>query len=172
MIFLGISSVYAQTPTEYLQNGNDSLKAGDFNQAVYEYTKAIDINPNLAKAFDNRGVAFAKQGYLAPAISDFTMAIAIDPKDSEAYNNRGHAYAVQGDLTQAIRDYSKAIKINPVYLKAYNNRAQVFYSQKEFDKAWADVFKVERLGGAIDHDFYQELKKASKPIIHNKTFIN
>ena len=161
IIFLGISSVYAQTAGEDLQNGNDALKRGDFDQAIFEYTKAIDINPRLAKAYDNRGVAYAQQGFLTPAVADFTMAIANNLNDVEAYNNRGYAYSKQGNLTQAVADYTKAIRINAIYVKAYNNRALAYYKLKEYDKAWVDVHKVEKMGGTFDLGFIDMLKKVS-----------
>lgn len=158
---LSIPAVYAQTAGEYLQDGNDSFLRGDYAQAIFEYTKALDINPNLAKAYNNRGVAYAQQGFLSPAIADFTMAIANKSNDAEAYNNRGHAYAQQIKMPQAIADYSMAIKINAIYVKAYNNRALAYYNLKDYKKAWADVHKVQKIGGAIDPDFIEVLKKAS-----------
>ena len=59
-LFLNIPPVHAETAMEYLNNGNDAFKRGDLDQAIFEYTKAIDVNPNLAKAYDNRGVAYAQ----------------------------------------------------------------------------------------------------------------
>ncbi len=161
-LFLSVS-VCAQTAEEYLSNGNDDFKLGNFDQAIFEYTKAIDINPNLAKAYNNRGVAYAQEGSLSRAIADFTMAIADNLRDAEAYNNRGHAYAEQGNLSQAIFDYTKAIEINTSYVKAYNNRETAYYKLKEYDKAWADVHTVEAMGGRVDSYFIEELKKASSP---------
>jgi len=153
--------VYAQTAVEYLQNGNDDFSRHNFDQAIYEYTKAIDVNPNFAKAYNNRGVAYAQEGSLSRAIADFTMAIADNSKDAEAYNNRGHAYAQQGDFLQAIHDYTKAIDINAIYVKAYNNREIAYYRMEQYDKAWADVHKVEKIGGVIDPKFIELLRKAS-----------
>jgi tetratricopeptide (TPR) repeat protein len=161
LIFLTIPSVHAETTEEYLQSGNDSFTRGDFDQAIYNYTKVIDINPNIAKAYDNRGVAYAQRGYLPAAISDFTMAIANNLHDSEAYNNRGHAEGAQGNLTQAIADYTQAIQNNAFYVKAYNNRELAFYMMKEYDKAWADVHTSQEIGGTVDPNFIEALKKAS-----------
>lgn len=160
ILFLSVS-VYAQTPEEYLSKGNDDFKLGNFDRAIVEYTKAIDINPNLAKAYNNRGVAYAQEGSLSRAIADFTMAIANNLKDAQAHNNRGHAYAQQGNLSQAIFDYTEAIKINAVYVKAYNNRGTAYYKLKEYDKAWADVHKIEMIGGTVDPYFMEDLKKAT-----------
>jgi tetratricopeptide (TPR) repeat protein len=161
LLFFNIPPVYAETALEYLDSGNDSLRRGALDQAIYEYTQAIEIDPGLAKAYDNRGVTYAQEGSLPRAIADFTMAIANDPKDAEAYNNRGHAYAKESNLIQASFDYSKAIEINPFYLKAYKNRVQLDYDLKEYDKAWSDMFKVEELGGSNDPQLYEQLKKAS-----------
>jgi tetratricopeptide (TPR) repeat protein len=161
VLFLNIPSVYAQTAEEYLSVGNDNFKLRNFDKAIAGYTKALDINPNLAKAYNNRGVAYAEEGSLSRAIADFTMAIANNLKDAEAYNNRGHAYADQGNLSQAIFDYTKAIKINTFYVKAYNNREIAYYKLKEYDKAWADVRKVEEIGGSINPRFIENLKQAS-----------
>jgi len=160
-LLLNTSFVYAQTAVEYLQNGNDDFSRHNFDQAIYEYTKAIDINPNLAKAYNNRGVAYAQEGSLSRAISDFTMAIADNVNDAEAYNNRGHAYAEVGNNDQAISDYTKAIDINAIYVKAYNNRQVLYYKMGLYDKAWVDVHQVEKIGGTIDPNFIEALKKAS-----------
>ncbi len=160
-LFLGISSVYAQTAVDYVQRGNAYQAQENYDQAIADYTKAIDISPEFAKAYDNRGVAYAKIGQLSSAISDFTMAIANNPNDAQAYNNRGHAYAKLDNFFQAISDYTRAIKINPNYAKAYNNRGIAFYTTKKYDKAWADAHKVEELGGTVDPNFIAELRKAA-----------
>ena len=158
VLFLS-SPCYSQTAEEYLRLGNDTFKEGAFDQAIVDYTKAIDNDPNLTKAYDNRGVAYAKEGSFRRAIADFTMAIANDPKDPEAYNNRGLAYAQLGDSLQAVRDYTKAIEADTFYVKAYNNREMAYYQLKEYAKAWGDVHTVEAIGGSVDPNFIEELKK-------------
>jgi len=154
-------SVYAQTAQEYLRSGNDDFKQGSFDQAIVDYTRAIDINPNLAKAYNNRGVAYAREGSLPRAIADFTMAIANNLKDAEACNNRGRAYEGTGNLSQAVFDYTRAIKNNAFYVKAYNNRELAYYKLKEYDKAWSDVHTIEVIGGSVGPYFIEELKVAS-----------
>lgn len=161
LTFLNISSACAKSAGEYLDSGNDFFKLGQVDAAIVEYAKAIEINPNYAKAYNNRGVAYAQEGSLQRAIADFTMAIADKPTDAEAYNNRGHAYDQLGNLSQAVHDYTKAIKYNAFYVKAYNNRKIVFYKLKKYDRAWSDVHTLEEIGGAIDPEFIKELKKVS-----------
>ncbi|MBF0503896.1 MAG: tetratricopeptide repeat protein [Candidatus Omnitrophica bacterium] len=153
--------VYAQTAEDYLDRGNAYYKQSYYAKAVSDYTKAIDIDPNITKAYNNRGVIYAELGYLTESIADFTMAIANNPNDAEAYNNRGHSYAKQGNLSDSIADFTHAIQINPNYTKAYINRALSWYNTKEYTKAWLDVYKAEELGGTINPNFLEDLKKAS-----------
>ncbi len=161
LLFLTVSAVYAQTAEEHLQDGNASFKQDEFDQSIIEYTKALDIDPNLTQAYNNRGVAYAQEGSLSRAIADFTMAIANNFNDAEAYNNRGHAYAEQGNFSQAIADYTRAIRIDAFYVKAYNNRELVFYKLGEYDKAWADVHTAQAIGGVVDPTFIKMLSKES-----------
>ena len=43
------------------------------------YDRAIEINPDFAKAYYNRGVAYGKLGNHRQAISDYDRAIEINP---------------------------------------------------------------------------------------------
>jgi len=157
-VVLNSSLLFAETALQYLYDGNEDQKVGNLDQAIYEYSKAIDMNPNFAKAYDNRGVAYAKEGSLKRAIADFTMAIANNSKDAEAFNNRGRAYAQQGNYYQAIYDYSKSIEINPIYVKAFNNRAQAYYNLQKYDRAWADINEIKKIGAVPDTNLLEELK--------------
>ena len=44
------------------------------DQAIADYAVAIRRNPELADAYDNRGVAYEKQGDQAKADADFAKA--------------------------------------------------------------------------------------------------
>ena len=68
------------------------LTKSQYDKAISDYTKAIEINPRFAEAYYNRGLAYGKKGQYDKAISDYTKAIEINPRFAEAYNNRGDAY--------------------------------------------------------------------------------
>ena len=129
-----------------------------------EFTLWNDVirkSPKKVRPYNNRGLAYIKQGDPSQAFSDFNRAIQIDPHLALAYYNRGLAYQKQGNLNQAISDYNRAIQINPNYVQAYNNRTVVYFLNREYDKSWEDVHKVEKLGGKVHPEFLEELKKAS-----------
>lgn len=52
---------------------------GDYDKAILEYTKAIELDSGAAKAYSNRGVAYCNKEDYGRAITDFTRAIELDP---------------------------------------------------------------------------------------------
>ena len=69
---------------------------------------AIELNPQDAAAYFNRGVAYQDSGEHKKAIEDYSKAIELDPEDADAYKIRGEAYAELGQQDAAEADFCKA----------------------------------------------------------------
>ena len=84
----------------------------DYDQAIANFTKAIELNHNDATAFYNRGTSYFNQNKYDDdvnlAIADFTKAIEINPKFADAFYNRGLAYKAIGKTTEADADFETA----------------------------------------------------------------
>ena len=61
----------------YGNRGNAYASKGEFDTAIKDYTKAIELNPNYAEAYYNRGNAYYKKGEFDTAIKDYTKAIEL-----------------------------------------------------------------------------------------------
>ena len=104
--------------------------------------KAIELNPEFAEAYNNRGLAYYRKSDYDRAIIDLNKAIEIKPQYAEAYNNRSVAYYGKGDYDGAIADASKAIEINSQYARAYSSRSAAYDSKGDYDRAIADASKA------------------------------
>jgi tetratricopeptide (TPR) repeat protein len=104
---------------------------GEYDKAMSDYNKALEINPRYAKAYYNRGFLYRKMGEYDKAISDYTKAIEIDSKYSLAYYNRGNAYYYKGEYENAWEDIKKArslgYKVPSEFLK---NLKEAYEKQK------------------------------------------
>ena len=98
----------------------------EYDRAVSEYTRAIDLNPQYARAFVNRGNNFYAIGSIDSALADYSEAIKIDPKYADAYTGRGWVFYVKNDYERAFADYNIALKLDPNNIFAYNNRGLAF----------------------------------------------
>jgi len=85
----------------------------DMVAAEADYTTAIQLNPNHATAYFNRGRAREVRGDLAGAIADYTAALRADPRNIKACYNRGWVRQQQGDLPGAAADYARALALAP-----------------------------------------------------------
>jgi TolB-like protein/cytochrome c-type biogenesis protein CcmH/NrfG len=120
----------------------------DNEQAISLFNKAVDRDPNFARAYAALGAAFAQQSYyergtgtsLASSIAMSQKALALDPNLPEAHGALGIAYFFKGWATRAIDCYYQAIKHNPNYSKAMTNlgNALVYVGQLSEGLAWQE----------------------------------
>ncbi len=128
--FCVISNAYGETLEGYFNSGVKYFKSGQYKEAIENFSKVIEIDPNRSSAYFNRAVAYYKsKSNPQLQIADFTKAIELDKYDHE-----------------------KA--------RAYDNRAISYYDMKEYQKALEDVTKAEKLGMRPDVKFHQKLDKA------------
>ncbi|WP_293052536.1 tetratricopeptide repeat protein [Paludibacter sp.] len=117
----------------------------DYDQAIADYNKAIEIDPEFSSAYYNRGNLWYNKGDYDKAIADYSKAIEIKPNHVNAYNNRGNSWNNKGIYDKAIIDHSQVIKLNPSYVSAYYNRANEWREKGEYDKAIADYTRAIEL---------------------------
>ena len=106
----------------YYNRGWEHDELGEYERAIKDYDKAIELNPKKSNYYYNRALAYSKQNDYDKAIRDLNQSIRLDPKFAAAYNNRGVAYERKGDYKRAIEDYDEAIRIDPKYERAIKNR--------------------------------------------------
>lgn len=131
-------------PAEKFSEAEILLKRGDgyyfnsrYEEAIEEYTRAIDVDPGLAAAYRYRGSAYLALEEYLQALDDFDRAIEIDPSFAEAHLGRGVLHYRQGAYSEAIDDFDRVIDLDP-----WNSNAQ-------FYKALA-CEKVGRLREAVE----------------------
>lgn len=86
------------------------------------FDSAIELDPENAAAYRDRGYIKRQLGDLGGAIDDYNRAIELDPQDAIAHNNRGYLYFLRGNYSRAIDDYNRAIELDRNFAAAYNNR--------------------------------------------------
>jgi len=91
----------------------DSEIHGDFDSAIEEYTKVLELRPDLAEAYNNLGVAQKRKGELDKAAVSFNQALQRRPDYSAALSNRGWTFAEENKWAEARRDFEQALKVNP-----------------------------------------------------------
>jgi tetratricopeptide (TPR) repeat protein len=115
---------------------------GDYDRAIADYTRAIELDPKNAHAFSDRGVAHYDKKEYDLAIADATRALELNPKGSTTYNNRGQAYRAKSDYDRAFTDLSRAIELNAKNSVAFYNRGTTYIDKVDYEHAIADLTRA------------------------------
>jgi tetratricopeptide (TPR) repeat protein len=98
----------------YVNRGIIRSSSGDLKGAINDYNKALQINPNMAEAFANRGTVFIRQANYTKALTELDRALSLELEQPAAvYYNRGIVHERIGDLASAYKDYLKATELKP-----------------------------------------------------------
>ncbi len=151
----------ASTAIDHYNRGDAHYFDAQYDQAFSELTKAIEKDPDLARAYETRGTAYNDKRQFDLAVADFSKVIELKPTAVHAYTSRGMAYGNNGQYDLALADYTMAIEIDPTVADAYKGRVRAYYYKGEYDKAWKDVYKTQALGRKVDSKLLEKLRKAS-----------
>ena len=129
----------------YNNRGRAKFAKSSLDDAIADFTSALNQNPKFVDAFKYRGLAYKAQGTSDKAIDDFNQAIRLDGNSPELYNLRGAALLDKQEFNRAIADFQKAISLNQKYWNAFVNRGLAFVYTRQLSRAIADFDMAVRL---------------------------
>ena len=110
---------------------------GDHEDAVRHIDAALMVNPRIADAYGNRGVALQRLERFDEAVASYDRQIALAPGDAGAFYNRGNALQALNRFDEAVVSYDQAITLKPDYAGASYNRGNALQALNRFDEAIA-----------------------------------
>jgi hypothetical protein len=132
---------------------------------VDDFTKRIEKEPNDARFYYNRAIAYAALGKLKEAVEDGTKTIELNPRDSNAYINRGVDYIALDNCDRAVADFNKAIQLSPKDASVYYARGFAYHKLGRVKEAEKDFAKSAKLGYKGAQDFF----KSKRHSVRQKT---
>ncbi|HLO48929.1 MAG TPA: tetratricopeptide repeat protein [Kamptonema sp.] len=140
-------SIQEFTPVKYgnqqeSMSGSDYAKQGDayffenrYAEAVSAYNQALQIQPELADTWNNRGVVLTRMQQYEEAIASYEQATKIRPNYPDAWNNRGVVLLEMQQFPEAIACYEQAIQAKTDYADAWNNRGVALSKMQKYEEA-------------------------------------
>ena len=116
-----------------------------FPDALVDFSKLIELRPNIPESYINRGNVFLSKGDFAEALQDFDTALALNPKLASAFNGRGLANHKLGNNNLALEDFNASILIKNDFTGAVFNRGNVLRDIGRLDEALEDYKRVLQL---------------------------
>ena len=158
----------ARAAKSAIDNGDKVQGKELYQEAINNYTDAINLKPQKANTYNTRGWTKylfgqfeTEQGNTTEAeklyqetISDANEALQLKPKGkryrSAFYHTRGAAKAALGDYNGAIEDFSECIQLNPKKALYYHDRGLAKAALGQHEAAKADFAKVKEVDPAFE----------------------
>jgi Tfp pilus assembly protein PilF len=130
---------------DWLNQAVEAARTNDLATALTNFTKAIELDPDFAEAYNGRATEKLRQGDIQGALEDYDRAIKLEPTLAAVYYNRGTARQAAVDSQGAMDDYNQCITLRPGFAPAYNNRGELERAKGHLDAALADFNQAIKL---------------------------
>src|SRR3990172_2199622 len=136
------------------------------DEIISAYQKAIKINPELAEAHYNLGIAYSNHVMPDEAITELKKAIEINKNYKEALFHLGMLYKEKGLLEDAITNIKSALIVDPYYESAHSNLGDIY------SIIW-DLHTLERKIQTLQHILSKkQLKLTQTTQMHTSVLVN
>jgi len=135
-----------------------------YGEALPYLEKAVELEPNHAKAITERGMVRMELGRLELAGEDFDRAVRVDPNYQIAWLNRAAYHYRRQEWQESVTNADRAIELARDYAPAYKLRALAEKELGQIEKAVADLKQFLALNSQSSERPYIEnlLKKLNK----------
>lgn len=116
---------------------------------IQYFTKALELNPRLAAAYEKRGLLYYYQEKYDRMIQDYSTYLDLVPEKPEAYRMLGMGYLKRGIYDPAINNFSRAIDMEPKHITAYAYRGEAYRLLGRDEEAFRDATIAIKLRGDL-----------------------
>jgi tetratricopeptide (TPR) repeat protein len=143
----------------YISLAKLSLEEEDYISAIYNYRKALELNPGFADIHNKLGTLFHQKMDYESAISCFKKALEINKNYFTARMNLGYVYIDLGNLEEATKEFDTLIVGRDDESKEDYAKAKVLLSQSSLDLAKDLLFKAFSLPEDIAQKHYHNAQR-------------
>ncbi len=153
---------YPESVEGHYNLGLAYLQAGELEDALRSFERALELRPTLTEALINMGGIYFRQGRIDECIRANERALEIAPDLIQARGNLAFAFLRMQEWDKAIEACSELLKLDPTVAMAHYHMAIALHRKGQNEKALDALQEASRLGLDIDPSFAQELRSLGK----------
>lgn len=132
--------LYPDDPEGFELKASSLLKRGKPDEAIAEYERLLEVNPNYAVAYNQVGYHWMQRGDYGKAEDYLKRYRFLAPDQANPYDSLGELYANTGRYEEAIAVLNEALKIKPDFYAPIGHLGTVYAGQGRFREA-AEQFR-------------------------------
>lgn len=131
-----------------LHKGMDQVKRVKFEEAIEFFDQVLEMNPQNADAWNNKGVVLYQMGEAVGALTCYDEALKADPESLEALRNRGFVLRAMGRFEEALEVYERIATGEPE-ASDFRNLAAVLVGMGLLEEALGALMEAAHLEPSI-----------------------
>ncbi len=142
----------SSTQKDYINDGVESYREKNFSDAILNFTKALENNPDNTEILFFRALSKSEIGDRYGAINDYDKILLfegkvtpINYKFSTVYNNKAYCLVELGFFDEALPLVEKAIKLDETEWYIWDTRAEIYLNLGQLEKCILDCTKAIKL---------------------------
>ncbi len=135
--------------------GKDFVASGNYDDAIAQFTKLIEENPEYTEAYVARAEAYEKAGKKEEAAADYKRATAFDDKDESIYYNAGRLYYELEQYEDAILMLVKVTIMDKKHIDAYKYKMNSYIALEKYDLALKESNSLVDLAETAENYYWR-----------------
>ena len=151
------NKIFLKTSDQYwihFLKGSSLYNLGSYEEAIVDYEKCLEINPNSAESYFELGNIYQNTKKTHEAETYYNLAISKKENYVEAIANLGKLYKDIGDFNKSREYLENAIEINPNFPRAFNFLGSLADAQNDIKNAEKFYKKAIYLDNSYDEPIY------------------
>lgn len=146
IVFIGFFTcpAWGNDASHFFKLGLDSDLA---STKIHYFTRAIELNPALSAAYEERGMLYYFQEHYTKTIHDFLKVTKLSPDNANGFTILGVAYLKKKDYKAAVTNLTRSIELKPGNAKPYEYRAEAYRLMGMPELAVQDATQAIKIGG-------------------------
>jgi tetratricopeptide (TPR) repeat protein len=156
LLAIGTSCIVsAQNAKQFYKTGLTFVEAGNHKDAIEQFTKALNVDPEYAQAYVERARSYEAAGDLQNAADDFKRALTFEQKESELYYDAARVNYSLGNFNDALELINKSIALDKKSESAFRLLSRVQMSLEDYSNSLISINKAITLKDTPENNFYR-----------------
>jgi tetratricopeptide (TPR) repeat protein len=126
---------FGQNAKKYYKAGVEFTESMKYDDAIVQFTSAIELEPSNPDYYNVRGKAYEKVSKYPEAKADYEKAIVFDPKNTEAVISLGAVCNKMGNFDEALVQLNHASVLDKRNSVVYSEKVITFIALQKYDQA-------------------------------------
>ncbi len=148
-------NTHAQNARQYFKTGLAFSQAGNYKDAIDQFTRSLEIDPEYLASYLERSRAYEAMNDLQKAADDVQRALSFEQKKEALYYEAARLNYMLSNFDNALELLNRSLELKSNYEPAFRMQCLILLSTGDFSGALISINKALALKDSPENNFYR-----------------